>query len=466
MSETLVNGKNNEIWEMDRRHFVHPWTHFDSFRHEGSLILDTASGVYVTDSDGKRYLDGVGGLWCMNIGYGCQEMVDAITEQATRLAYGNPFVDIGHDPAARLCAKLSELAPGDLNRVMLSCGGSTANDSAFRLIQYYWGCLGQKQRRHFITRKGSYHGSTYIAQSLTGKLGDIQKEFDYVTDIIHKVSEPNMYRRPEGMDEAEFEQFLIDEFEATVREIGPDNVAGFFAEPVLGAGGVIVPPRRYVKEVREICRKFGIIYVSDEVVTGFGRLGHWFVSKDEFGIQPDIIVCAKGLTSGYQPLGATIFSDAIYDVIAEEGHDRLFTNGFTYSAHPVACAAALKNIEIMDRENLLDYVREDVGPYFMERLDTLRDIPIVGDIRGSHLMACVVNVADKETRDVFPPEVAIGSRIARAAEERGLIVRPIDNLNVMSPPLTITRAEVDELVSILHEALEVVVDGLKEEGRL
>lgn len=464
MTATLSNDISEEIWEKDRKHFVHPWTHFDSFTKEGSLIMNEADGIYTFDLTGKRYIDGVGGLWCVNIGYGREEMVEAVAEQTRKMAYANPFVDVTNTPAALLSAKLAELAPGSLNRVLFSCGGSTANDTAFRLIQFYWGCKGEKNRIHILTRRSSYHGSTYVAQSLSGKAADRAPEFDYITDTIHHLSEPNVYRRPEGMDEEQFTDFLINEFEQKVIELGAGNVAAHYAEPIMGAGGVVVPPLRYIQAVRDICTKHGIIYVADEVVTAFGRLGAWFASKDVFGIQPDIIVCAKGLTSGYQPLGATIFSDEMYDVIAEAGHDRWFTHGFTYSGHPVSCAAALKNIEIMENEELLKHVREDVGPYFMKKLGELCDMPTVGDVRGMNLMACVVNVADKQSRETLPDEVNIGKRISNAAEERGLIVRPIGNLNVLSPPLTITRAQIDDLVSILRDAMSEVIDGLRAEG--
>ena len=464
MENQSSSNFNNVVWENDRRHFVHPWTHFDSFNDEGSLILSRANGVYTYDADGKQYLDGVGGLWCMNVGYGRDEIVDAIAEQARTLAYANPFVDVSNAPAAQLTAKLAELAPGDLNRVMLTCGGSTANDSMLRLVHFYWGCKGEKSRKKIITRRGSYHGSTYMTQSMTGKPGDRMPEFQYDTDMIVYISEPNTYLPPAGVSDDEFEQWLIDEFRDTVEKTGPENIAAHFAEPILGAGGVIVPPKRYISETRDICKQNGILYIADEVVTGFGRVGAWFASLDVMGIQPDAIVSAKGLTSGYQPLGAAIFSDAIYDIIAEAGQDRWFTNGFTYAGHPIACAAALKNIEIMERENLPAYVRDDIGPYLMQQLKTLSDLPTVGDIRGMHLMACVVNVANKDTREEFPHDVNIGKRISNAAEKLGLLIRPVGNLNVLSPPLTITHSEVDELVSKLRQAILSVRDELVAEG--
>ncbi|MGB3313883.1 MAG: aminotransferase class III-fold pyridoxal phosphate-dependent enzyme, partial [Albidovulum sp.] len=405
-----------------------------------------------------------GGLWCMNIGYGREEMVEAIAAQTRRLAFASPFVDMGTAPAAQLAAKLAKLAPGTLNHVLFGCGGSVGNDSAFRLIQYYWACKGQKHRRHIIARTASYHGSTYAAQSIGGKPTDRSAEFDFIPDIIHHVAEPNIHKRPAGMSEEAFTDFLIADFRATLDRLGPENIAAHYAEPVMGAGGVIVPPRRYITEVHAMCQKHGIIYVADEVVTAFGRLGAWFAAKDVFGIQPDIIVCAKGLTSGYLPLGATIYSDEIHDTISAPGHDRWFSHGFTYSGHPVACAAALKNIEIIEREGLLAHVRDDVGPYFIEQLRTLLDFPTVGLVRGMKLMACIMSVRDKATLELFPPEVNIGKRVSNAAEKRGLLVRPLGSLNVMSPPLTITRAEVDDLIVRLRAAMEDVLADLRREG--
>lgn len=463
MEQSGSNEFAQEIWRKDRDHFVHPWTHFDSFKKEGSLVMAEAGGVHIWDIDGKKYLDGIGGLWCMNVGYGREEIVEAMADQARKMVYANPFVDVTNIPAAELAAKLAEIAPGSLNHTMFSCGGSTANDTAFRLIGYYWHCRNQPQRVHYIARKESYHGSTYVAQSLTGKTADRQPEFTYINDTIHHISSPNPYRRPDGMSVEDFTDSLIQEFEDKIKELGTDKVAAFFAEPIMGAGGVIVAPEGYLQRMHEVCTKYGILFVADEVVTAFGRLGAWFSAKDVFGVQPDIITCAKGLTSGYQPLGATIFSKEIYDTISEEGHDRWFTNGFTYSGHPVACAAALKNIEIMEREDLFAHVR-DVGPYFMERLSTLKDLPTVGEVRGMHLMVCIENIANKETKELLPDEVNIGKRIANAAEERGLIIRPVGHLNIMSPPLTITRAQCDEVVDILRESMLSVIEDLKSEG--
>ena len=455
---------SKELWEQDRRHHVHPFHNFVSFDKHGALIVDQGKGAYIKDIDGNEYFDAVGGMWCTNIGLGRQEMVDAIAEQVGKLAYANPFSDMSNEPAARLSAKLAELAPGDLNHVFFTCGGSTANDGAYRLIQMYQSARGKKQKKHILCRRDAYHGTTHVAASLSGKAADRMPDFEYIEDTIHHLTSPNFYRAPEGMDEAQFCDYLINEMEQKILELGADNVGGFYAEPILGSGGVIVPPEGYNRRTWELCQKYDIVFVADEVVTGFGRLGHWFVSKDMFDVQPDIICCAKGLTSAYLPLGAMIFSDRMYEVLGNDA-DRWFTGGYTYSGHPVSCAAALKNIEIMERENIFENVLT-VGPYFEEQLRTLLDLPIVGDIRGKSFMMCVVNVMDKETKEFFPEEVDIGKRISVHAEGQGVIVRPAADLNILSPSLTMTREEVDFMMPRLRKAIELTMDDLKEEGYL
>ena len=449
----------SETWAKDRAHLLHPWTHFDSFRKEGALAIARGEGCYVYDTDGKKYLDAVGGLWCNNIGLGRPEMVEAIAAQVERLPYSNPFGDMTSVPAADLAAKLAQLAPGPLDHVFFTTGGSTAVDTAYRLVQFYQRSRSKPEKRHVISLQGSYHGSTYISASIGGKKADKVPWFEYETDAIHHVTCPNVYRAPEGLSEEEYRELLVKDLEDEILEIGPDEVAAYFAEPVMGAGGVIVPPEGYHRRVRDLCSEYDILYVADEVVTGFGRLGHWFASAGLFGVQPDIITCAKGITSGYLPLGAVLFSNDIYETIGGPDPDRVFAHGFTYSGHPVCCAAALKNIEIMESERLLEKVRED-GPYLQERLQTLRDLPTVGDVRGSHFMACVESVADKDTKELFPDRVDIGRKIHDACQERGLIVRPIAHLNVMSPPLTLTREQIDFCVETLREAMIEVGEGL------
>ncbi len=465
MHSNLNDFDTRDIWEKDREHVLHPWTHFDSFREEGSLAIVRGEGCKIFDSDGKEYIDAVGGLWCNNIGLGREEMADAIAAQVRDLAYANPFCDMTTSPAAQLAAVLTDLAPSNLNHVLYTTGGSTAIDSAYRLVQFYQSCRGKTTKRHVLSRKAAYHGSTYLAMSIGGKKSDHVPEFDYETDTIHHLSCPNYYRAPEGMSEVEYCDHLIDELQAKIEELGAEHVAAFFAEPVMGAGGVIVPPAGYHQRTHEVCKENDILYVSDEVVTGFGRLGAWFASEEVFGIRPDIITCAKGITSGYLPLGAVLFSDEIYETIAAPNPDRVFANGFTYSGHPVACAAALKNIEIIQRENLLQKVQDD-GPYLREQLETLRDLPTVGDVRGSHYMVCIESVADKETKEPFPDSLNIGKKISNRCEEMGLIVRPVVHLNVLSPPLTLTRDEIDFCIDVLRRAMIQVGADLREEGLL
>ena len=454
-----------EIQQKDKDHFLHPWQIFDQFREDGALPMARGEGCHIWDADGNKYFDAVGGLWCNNIGLGRKDMAEAIAEQAYQLSFASTFVDITNAPAALLCHKLAGLAPGDLNHVMLSCGGSTAIDSAYRLIHFYQNCRGKKNKKHIISRINSYHGSTFIAMSIGGKPGDRSPLFDYERETIHHISCPNYYRGAEaGMSEADYLEVLLKEFEDKIIALGgEDAVAAYFAEPVMGAGGVIVPPEGYNRRMWEICQKYDILYVSDEVVTAFGRLGHWFASKDVFDVQPDIITSAKGLTSGYQPLGATIFSDKIFDVIDEKDQGRCFTQGYTYSGHPVACAAALKNIEIMEQENIFDNVTE-VGPYFKQQLETLMDLPIVGQVRGRGFMMCVEFVADQETKALFDESLDIGKRIANHADIKGLIVRPLVHLNVMSPPLIMTREDVDFVVSTLRESILETMQELHREG--
>ena len=459
----MTTSDTARINAIDKAHLLHPWAIFDTFNVDGALPIAKADGVHIEDTDGKRYLDAVGGLWCANIGLGREEMADAIAAQVRELTYANPFVDMTNVPAAQLAAKLADLAPGPLNHVFFSTGGSTAVDTAYRLMQFYQSCRGKPEKRHVIAREGSYHGSTYASMSIGGKKADHPPEFQYITDTIHHVSSPNYYRAPQGLSESDYLDQLLGELEAKILEIGPERVGAFFAEPVMGAGGVIVPPPGYHQRTWALCKQHDVLYVSDEVVTGFGRLGNWFASKDLFGIEPDIITSAKGLTSGYLPLGATLYSDAIHEVISEPGQNRCFTHGFTYSAHPVCCAAALKNIEIMERERIFDNVL-DVGAYFETQLATLTDAPMVGEVRGKRMMMCVELVADKQTKALFPDDLDIGKVVSNQAEERGLIVRPIGNLNVMSPALTLTREQVDFIVSALRESIEAAAKEIGHNG--
>ena len=463
MASTMKKYNTEELWRKDRDHNIHPWTNFASFKNEGSLVMSHSEGPYVYDSDGNQFIDGIGGLWCVNIGYGRDEMAEAIADQVRQIPYYSTFNHLTTPPAATLAAKLAELAPDSLNHVFFGTGGSMANDTAVRIIHFYFNRLGKKNKKKIIARTDGYHGSTYLAMSMTGVTFDHQG-FDLAPDLVHHIPAPNCYRRPEGMTEEAFCDAKVADLENKILELGPENVACFIAEPIMGAGGVIVPPKGYHRKTREVCNKYEVLYISDEVVTGFGRLGHFFASEAVFDFVPDVITCAKGISSGYLPLSATILSEQIYDVISvPQAKGALFTHGFTYSGHPVVCAAGVKNIEIMERENICGHVR-DVGPYFESQLRTLLDYPIVGDVRGSHFMMCIENVADKANKEIFPAEVAIGQRIAHHCQQRGLIVRPIAHLNVMSPPLILDRTQIDTVVSTLGKSIEATMEELKAEG--
>lgn len=453
---------NEDLWEMDRAHTLHPWTNFGPFEKQGSLVVARGEGCYLWDQAGRQYLDAVGGMWCTNIGLGRKEMAQAIAAQAETLAYANYFVDMTNGPAARLAAKLADLAPGDLNRVFFTTGGSTAVDTAVRMVSFYQHARGYPDKTGIVARDGSYHGSTFLTQSVGKRNGDRVDEFRYLDEGIWHLTCPNPYRRPAHMTEAQFCDFLIAEFEALIARVGADRIGGFIAEPIQASGGIILPPDGYLRRMWEICQRHEILFIADEVVTAFGRIGHWFASLAEYGVQPDVITTAKGLTSGYVPLGAMIFSDRIWQVMAAGGN-RWFTSGLTYSGHPVSCAAGLMNIEIMEREGLLAHAAR-VGTYFNDRLKTLEDLPLVGNVRGKGLMLCVESVADKATKDLLPDAANESKRISDAAEEMGLLVRPIGHLNVMSPPLILTEAQVDVIVETLGRAIARVTDDLVREG--
>ncbi|MBM3520422.1 MAG: aminotransferase [Alphaproteobacteria bacterium] len=454
-----------DLWQKDHDHFLHPWTHFDSFKKEGSMVVVEGEGRHIVDVNGKRYLDGLGGMWCVNVGYGRNEIAEAMAEQARLLPYANAFVDMTNAPAAELAANIARIAPGSLNHVAFSTSGSCANDTAIRLAHFYHARRGETSRKHIIARHNSYHGSTYLTISVGNRYGDRTPNFHYLSDFIHHLSAPYPYRRPEGMSEHQFTDFLVEEFKAKIRDLGKENIAAFIAEPIQGSGGVVVPPPNYLRRMWEVAKENGILFIADEVVTAFGRVGHWFASQDVFGIEPDMIVSAKGLTSGYVPLGATIFTDAVYEAISQPGPDVWFAHGFTYSGHPVCCAVANKNIEIIEREGLLAHARE-VGDHFEKRLRELEELQIVGNVRGMRLMMCVEYVADKKTKAHLPDEINISKRISNLCEERGLLVRPLGHLDVMSPPLTLTRKEADFLVDTLRGAIEEVTRDLQKEGML
>ncbi len=453
---------NTEDLQAKDNKWIHPWEDITKLGEQKRTVISGGDGIYVYDTDGNRLIDGPAGMWCVNIGHGRDEMADAIAEQARHMTYYSPW-GVSNAPAAELAAKLVSIAPESFNHVFFTTGGSTAVDSALRFAMFFNNVLGRPEKKHIISRHDAYHGSTYLSSSCSGKERD-KNYMDFEENFVHLLPTPNSFRRPEGMSIEDFCTAKVKDLEDKILSLGPDKVAAFIAEPILASGGVIMPPDGYQAKCAEVCRRHDVLYISDEVVTGFGRLGHFFASKDVFDVDADIITSAKGITSGYMPLGAVLISDRVLSRISEKQiESAIFSSGFTYSGHPVACAAALKNIEIIEREDLLANVR-DVGPYFQERLRDLLDIPIVGDVRGMGLMGCVECVISQDHKDPLILDYDIGNRIDQHCQELGLMVRPMINMCVMSPPLTITRKQIDEMMNILHKGIERVMEDVRREG--
>ena len=456
-----IEFDTEDLQAKDNR-WIHPWDEIAKLGKKKRTVITGGDGIYVTDSEGNRLIDGPAGMWCVNVGHGRDEIADAIAEQARRLTYYSPW-SVTNAPAVELADKLTRIAPDGFGQVFFTTGGSTAVDSALRFAMFLNNVLGRPEKKHIISRHDAYHGSTYLAASCSGKPGDRNfMEFEY--DFVHHLPSPNPYRRPEGMSIEVFCAAKVGDLEKKIVELGSEKVAAFIAEPILASGGVIVPPEGYHAACLEVCRRHDVLYISDEVVTGFGRLGHFFASEDVFGVDADIITCAKGLTSGYQPLGAVLIHDRVLSRLSgSEAEGAVFSSGFTYSGHPVACAAALKNIEIIEREDLLENARV-VGAHFQARLCELGDIPIVGEVRGMGLMACVECDLSDGREDAPAGDGDIGGRIDAHCQELGLLVRSMGKMCVMSPPLTITCEQVDDMAGILRRAIERAMADVRREG--
>ena len=449
-----------DIQSLDNQ-FIHPWDNMKELGANKRTVVDRGDGVYVYDSDGNKLIDGPGGMWCVNIGHGREEMAKAIYDQVLQLPYTSPW-SLTTGAAAEFSQAVADEAPGDLNHVFFTTCGSTAVDSALRFVQFYNNYRGKPEKKQIIARAKGYHGSTYLAASVSGKERD-KSHLDFADHLVHHIPAPHPLLKPDSMSDADFLDQCVADLENKILEIGQDKAAVFVAEPILASGGVIVPPDGYHKRCLEVCRKYDVLYLSDEVVTAFGRLGHVFASESVFGIVPDIITTAKGLTSGYVPMGAFLVSERLLKEFDNPEKDAaVFSNGFTYSGHPVAAVAGLKNLEIMKREKICEHVQE-VGPYFQEQLQALRDIPIVQDIRGVGLMGCVECQLNLGTDDLTL-DYEIGNRIDKHCQSLGLIVRPLINMCVMSPPLTITKPQIDEMIAILRKGVEMAMQDCIDEG--
>ncbi|MEE8340102.1 MAG: aspartate aminotransferase family protein [Xanthomonadales bacterium] len=441
----------------DQQHHLHPFTdHKEMAEKGGSRIITRAEGVYIYDSEGRKILDGMAGLWCVNLGYGRRELVDAATAQMLELPYYNNFFQCTHPPAIELSALLSELSPGNFKQVFFTGSGSEANDTQIRLIRRYWDLLGQPDRMTIIARNNAYHGSTIAGASLSGMRAMHEQMRLPVPGIVH-IEQPYRFELGADMPAEEFGLRHARLLEEKILEIGIDKVAAFIAEPVQGAGGVIIPPDSYWPEIQRICDDYGILLVADEVITAFGRLGEWFGSS-HFGIRPDLISFAKGVTSGYLPLGGALVSDRVADVIIDQGGE--FAHGFTYSGHPAACAVALATIRIMQNEHIVEQVKEHTAPYFKQRWATLGEHPIVGEARSLGLMAALEIVKHKPTRERFHKDLAAGPRCRDICIDNGLVMRAVGDTMIVSPPLVVEKQHVDELVEKAWRCLDLTAESL------
>ncbi len=456
--------KTKQHREIYNKNLLHPWGDLSELGHDdSSSVIVRGDGIYIFDSDGNRMIDGPAGMWCMQTGYGRREIADAVSQQMLSLSYATSFTLI-NNKETELAKRISENTPGDLNRIYFTTGGSTAVDSALRLCQLANNIKGKNTKKQILTREKAYHGSTYLSASVTGKERD-KTAMDVKKDGIHFLSAPCHFYFPQFKSEGEFCDFLINELEEKIVEVGPENIMAFIAEPILASGGVIVPPKNYYYRCWQIVKKHDIVFIADEVVTAFGRLGHWFASEKVFGVIPDIIVFAKGITSGYIPMGGYAVSEKYMESFSgDEADGCLYSNGYTWSGSPVACAAALASWDILESENLLQHVLE-VGPYFQKQLQTLNDIPIVGNVRGHGLMAAVeMTVKGKDEEDLLDKDYAVGGLVDKHCQKMGLLVRPFINICIISPPLIISREEIDDLISILRKGLELTMKDLKKNG--
>lgn len=428
----------SELIEMDKKHFLHPTSNVKQQQEHGpAIIFKDAEGIYVEDIDGKKYIEGMSSLWNVNIGYGRKELGEIAKEQIEQLSFSSAFSTYSHEPAIKLAAKVAELTPGDLDTVFFTSGGSEANDSAIKLARHYWNIQGQPERRKIISRKKAYHGVAIGATSATGipefwKFAGLSPEFHHVDTTSSE------------------------ELKKIIEKEGPETIAAFMAEPILGAGGVIVPPENYFKEVKEICDQHGILFIADEVITGFGRTGKMF-GMENWGVVPDMMTVAKGISSGYIPLGGVVMSNKVHQVLKDKTDGTLF-HGYTYSGHPVASAVALKNIEIIENENLVENTN-NMGEVLLEGLQKLEEeLTVLGDGRSVGLLAAIEVYKNAETKEHFDAKHA--PLIVQEAANRGLICRAVTydeaDTVVLAPPLIINKEQVEEMLSILKEAIVAV----------
>ncbi len=452
-----IEKRSRHDWqELDKEHHLHPFTDHKELHKKRSRIITRADGVYIYDVDGNKLLDGMSGLWCVNAGYGRDELIDAATQQMRELPYYNNFFQCSHPPAIALAAALEEISQPQFQRVFFAGSGSESNDTIVRMVRTYWDLLEQPQRHTIISRKNAYHGSTVAAASLSGMKPMHRQSGLPIPGIVH-VEQPYWFGSDQSMSPEEFGVAVAKSIEEKIDEIGNDKVAAFIGEPIQGAGGVIIPPTSYWPEVQRICDEYGVLLISDEVITGFGRLGEWF-GADYFGIRPDFMPFAKGVTSGYLPLGGVLISDRVADVLIDKGGE--FFHGYTYSGHPAACAVALANVSLLQREGLVERVKDDIGPYLQKGWQSLAEHPLVGEARMVGLMGALELVKNKQPVERFDEKQGVGTICRDALIDNGLVLRSVGDTIVCAPPLTLTHEEADELLEKAWMCLDLTQQAL------
>ncbi|MGI9476988.1 MAG: aminotransferase [Hyphomicrobiaceae bacterium] len=449
MQKQLTNSEMRDVEVL-----LHPATNLAAHREHGPLVLDRGEGIFVYDTQGKRYIEGLAGLWCTSLGYGNKELIAAASEQMSRLSFTHLFGSKSHEPAIELAEKLKEIVPSPASKIFFTSSGSEANDSQIKLAWYYNNARGKPEKKKIIGRMRGYHGVTVGAASLTG-LPIYHADFDVPLPGFVHADCPHYYGNAEpGETEAEFATRMANNLEALIEREGPETIAAFIAEPVQGAGGVIIPPDTYFEKVQAILRKHDIAMIADEVICGFGRTGNMFGSET-FGIEPDSITMAKAITSAYMPLGAVTVSEPVFDALVSESQKLgLFAHGFTYSGHPVACAVAAKTLEIYERINIVEHVRS-VSPIFKTRLQALADHPLVGNARSVGLLGALELVRNKQTKESFAPSEGVGAKVVAMAQEEGLLCRAVGGDNIgLCPPLVIEGAEINVMFDAMSKALD------------